>query len=255
MTARCACCATPARSSAVPAPETSLDHVLGGRVALAQPAAGYRAAIDPVLLAAAVDAAPGERAIDLGCGVGTAALCLMARVPELRVVGIDRDPAVVALAADNARRNRRDGFTAQTLHAASASDPSRDPAKARATVAGFPLADWLERAAALLAPRGDLTMIYRADRLDGLLAALPKALGGVTLVPLWPRAGAPAKRVIVTAVKGSRAPCTVTAGLVLHRPDGGYTAAAEALLRDGAGMGELVAGLWKANRRAPARAD
>ena len=279
MTARSACCATPARSPAVPAPETSLDHMLGGRVALVQPAAGYRAAVDPVLLAAAVDAAQGERAIDLGCGVGTAALCLMTRVPALRVVGIDCDPAAVALAADNGRRNRRDGFTAHTLdllgerapvvalgpvehvltnppfHAAPASDPSRDPAKARATIAGFPLADWLERAAALLAPRGDLTVIYRADRLDGLLAALPKALGGVTVVPLWPRAGAPAKRVIVTAVKGSRAPCTVTAGLVLHRPDGGYTAAAEALLRDGAGMGELVAGLWKANRRAPARAN
>jgi tRNA1(Val) A37 N6-methylase TrmN6 len=263
----------------VPGAETSLDHVLGGRVALAQPTAGFRAAIDPVLLAAAVGAVPGERAVDLGCGVGTAALCLMARVPELRVVGIDRDPATVALATDNARRNRRDGFTAQTLdllgerarlaalgpvehvltnppfHAAAASDPSRDPAKARATIAGFPLADWLQRAAALLAPRGSLTVIYRADRLDALLAALPKTLGAVTMVPLWPRAGQPAKRVIVTAVKGSRAPCTITAGLVLHQPDGGYTAAAEALLRDGAGMGEVVAGLWKANRRAPARAD
>lgn len=279
MAARSACCATPARSSAVPAPETSLDRLLGGRVALAQPATGYRAAIDPVLLAAAVDAAPGERAVDLGCGVGTAALCLMARVPGLRVVGVDRDPAVVALANDNAQRNRRDGFTAQALdllgepallaalgpvehvltnppfHDAASSDPSRDPAKARATIALFPLADWLARAAVLLAPRGRLTAIYRADRLDALLAALPRALGGVILVPLWPRAGEPAKRVIVTAVKGSRAPCTITAGLVLHRPDGGYTAAAEALLRDGAGMGAQVAGMWKANRRAPARAD
>jgi tRNA1(Val) A37 N6-methylase TrmN6 len=253
--------------------------VLGGRVVLAQLAAGFRAAIDPVLLAAAVDAAPGERAIDLGCGVGTAALCLMARVPALRVVGIDRDPAAVALASDNARRNRCDSFTAQALdllgaraklaalgpvehvltnppfHAAAASDPSPDDAKARATVASFPLADWLRGAAALLAPRGSLTVIYRADRLDALLAALPKALGAVTVVPLWPRAGQPAKRVIVTAVKGSRAPCTITAGLVLHRPDGGYTAAAEALLRDGVGMGELVAGLRKAHRQVPARAD
>src|SRR5277367_2775294 len=115
MTGRSASCATPARRSAVPAPETSLDHVLGGRVALAQPAAGYRAAIDPVLLAAAVDALPGERVADLGCGVGTAALCLMARVPELRVVGIDRDPAMVALANANARRNRCDGFAAHLL--------------------------------------------------------------------------------------------------------------------------------------------
>jgi tRNA1(Val) A37 N6-methylase TrmN6 len=257
--------------------ETTLDHVLGGRVALAQPAAGYRAAIDPVLLAAAIDAAPGERVVDLGCGVGTAALCLMQRVPELRVAGIDGDPDALALARDNAARNRRDGFTGHRLdlladaaglaalapvehvmtnppfHAASASDPSPLAAKARATVADFPLDVWLARAAGLLAPRGSLTAIYRADRLDVLLAALPKAMGAIAVVPLWPRAGAPAKRVIVGAIKGSRAPCTITAGLVLHRSDGGYTEAAEALLRDGVGLGDVVAGLWKA--RAAARAD
>ncbi|MEJ0067868.1 MAG: methyltransferase [Pseudomonadota bacterium] len=265
----------------IPPPETTIDHLLGGRVALAQPAAGYRAAIDPVLLAAAVDAAPGERVVDLGCGVGTAALCLMQRVPELRVLGVDCDPDAVALACGNAGRNRRDGFTVQMLdllgdpaalaalapvahvmtnppfHAAAASDPSPVAAKARATIAGFALDVWLARAVRLLAPRGSLTVIYRADRLDALLAALPKAVGAIAVVPLWPRAGAPAKRVIVAAIKGSRAPCTITAGLVLHRPDGGYTAEAEALLREAAGLGDVVAGLWKARagRRAAAQAD
>src|SRR5205085_6952987 len=99
----------PGAPSPVP-PGTTLDHVLGGRVALAQPAGGFRAAIDPVLLAAAVDADPDDRAIDLGCGVGTAGLCLMARVPDLGGIGGDADADMVGLAGDNARRNGRDGF-------------------------------------------------------------------------------------------------------------------------------------------------
>jgi tRNA1(Val) A37 N6-methylase TrmN6 len=257
----------------VAAPEARVDHLLGGRVALVQPATGYRAAIDPVLLAAAVDAGPDERAVDLGCGVGAAALCLMQRVPALAVIGIDDDPDAVALAEANARRNGRAGFAARRLdilaepsalsalgpvdhvltnppfHPADASDPSPDAGRARATVAGFALADWLAGAARPLGPRGTLTLIHRADRLDDVLAALPKALGGVVVVPLWPRAGEPAKRVLVIAHKGSRAPLSLTAGLVLHRPDGGFTSAADALLRDGAGLGEVVAGAWKARAR------
>lgn len=252
---------------------TTLDHVLGGRVALAQPAGGFRSAIDPVLLAASIDADPGERAIDLGCGVGTAALCLMARVPDLGVVGIDSDAAAVDLARDNAQRNRRDGFSACLIdiladpaglaevgtarhvltnppfHAAAASDPSPDATKARATVGDFPLGEWLARAAALLEPRGSLSVIFRADRLDALLEALPEAIGGRVIVPLWPHDGEPAKRVIVTGIKGSRAPLTLSAGLVLHRPDGGYTEPAEAVLRDGAGLGDVVAGSWRTRTR------
>ncbi|MBI3513327.1 MAG: methyltransferase [Proteobacteria bacterium] len=253
--------------------DVSLDRLLGGRVALAQPTSGYRAAIDPVLLAAAVDAATGDTVIDLGCGVGAAALCLMQRVPGALVTGVDRDADMVALARDNAARNGRAGFTVLAadilaapaaltdlppadhvltnppFHAADASDPSPDPARARATIAGFALGDWLAHAAARLGPRGALTVIHRADRLDDVLAALPEGFGGIAVVPLWPRAGAPAKRVIVAATKGSRAPVTLTAGLVLHRPDGGYTAEADTVLRDGAGLGAVVAGLWPARAR------
>ncbi|MBV8166038.1 MAG: methyltransferase [Alphaproteobacteria bacterium] len=265
---------TPAAEAAI-----TLDHVLGGRVALAQPAGGFRAAIDPVLLAASVDADPGERAIDLGCGVGTAALCLMARVPDLGVVGVDADPAMVGLARDNAQRNRRDGFSACAIdiladpaglaevgaarhvltnppfHAAAASDPSPDRAKAQATIADFPIGAWLSRASSLLEPRGCLSVIFRADRLDALITALPDSLGGVVIVPLWPHAGEPAKRVIVSGIKGSRAPLTLSAGLVLHKPDGAYTDEADAVLRDGAGLGDVVAGSWRPRvRRRPQNA-
>lgn len=254
-------------------PESAPDHLLGGRVALVQPPHGYRVAIDPVLLAAAVDAQPGERALDVGCGVGAAALCLMQRVADLAVTGVDLDADALALAVANARRNHRDRFATHQIdalaapaalralgpvdhvltnppfHPADATDASPDPTRARATVAEFALADWLAAAARALAPRGTLTMIHRADRLDDVLGALPRALGGVAVVPLWPRAGAPAKRVIVLARQGSSAPLALTAGLTLHRADGGFTDAAEAVLRDGVGLGDVVDGLWPARVR------
>ncbi len=254
----------------MPIAETAPDHLMGGRVTLVQPPNGYRVAIDPVLLAAAVNARPGERALDLGCGVGAAALCLMQRVTDLAVTGVDADPEALALAGTNARHNGRDRFITHELdvlaapralralgpvdhvltnppfHPADATDASPDPARARATVAGFALADWLGAAARALAPGGTLTMIHRADQVDVVLAALPAALRGVTVVPLWPRAGEPAKRIIVIARHGSRAPLVLTAGLTLHRADGGFTDAAEAVLRDGVGLGDVVVGLWPA---------
>src|SRR5262247_257224 len=89
-----------------PSPATTLDTVLGGRVTLHQPALGYRVAIDPILLAAACPAEPGERVVDLGCGVGTAALCLAHRVADVRCVGVDLQPELTALADRNAQENK-----------------------------------------------------------------------------------------------------------------------------------------------------
>ncbi|MEZ5830853.1 MAG: hypothetical protein R3D05_06700, partial [Dongiaceae bacterium] len=77
---------------------TTTDTVLGGRVTLHQPASGYRVAIDPILLAAACPAEPGEIIVDLGCGVGTAALCLARRVRDVRCVGVDLQQELITLA-------------------------------------------------------------------------------------------------------------------------------------------------------------
>src|SRR5688500_17759444 len=88
------------------APSTTLDSVLGGRVMLHQPAVGYRVAIDPILLAAACPAEPRERVVDLGCGVGTAALCLARRVADVQCTGVDLQPDLATLANRNAPANR-----------------------------------------------------------------------------------------------------------------------------------------------------
>ena len=245
----------------MPDPVTE-DALLGGRVTLRQPAAGYRVAIDPVLLAAAVPAAGGESVLDVGAGVGAAALCLAARVADCRVFGVEVQRDLVRLAAENAQLN---GFedrvdvmigdltqppprlAAGTFHHvmtnppyldAARADPSPDGAKAAATVeAAGNLAQWVDFCIRMVRHKGSVSFIHRADRLDELLGRLRGKAGGTVVYPLWPVAasGRPAKRVIVQAIKGSAAPLRLSPGMALHA-NGGYTAEADAVLRDGAGI-------------------
>ncbi|MGK9236697.1 methyltransferase [Inquilinus limosus] len=237
------------------------DRLLGGRVRLLQPRDGYRAAIDPVLLAAAVPAGPGERAADLGCGVGTALLCLAARCPDVSVTGVERDPGLAALARENLKLNglELNGLVGRAaIVEGSVADPvpgapfdrvmmnppflppgrgraSDHPVKAAANVEhGLDLAGWVAAAARSLKPRGWLTLIHRADRIDEICAALRPAFGSLTLFPLWPRVGEAARRVLVQARRGGQSPAVLAAGLVLHEADGSFTAAAQAVLRDAA---------------------
>lgn len=234
------------------------NRLLGGRVTLRQRTAGYRAAVDPVLLAAAVAIKPGERVLDLGCGTGAVALCLLARQPGAVVTGLDIDPDNIAMAAQNARDNNvADRFTPLVgdilappaalpggfdhvvmnppyLPAARAQPERRDDPHTVET--GARLQDWLDFALRRLADRGSLTVIHRADRIDAIVAGLHGRAGGIALYPIWPKAGQAARRVIVRARKGARAPARLGPGLVLHDADGAFGAAAEAVLRNGAAL-------------------
>ncbi len=239
-----------------PEGEATRDTLLGGRVVLWQPRRGYRAAIDPVLLAAAVEAAPGSRALDLGCGAGAVALCLLARLPGLSVVGLEIDPGLVALAARNAAENGAadrfrpvegaagaphpavpdGGFDLAVCNPpwleAGRAAPSPSPARRRAAVEGAAgVEDWIAAAARALRPGGTLATVHRADRLDALLAAVRGRFGGIVVHPLRPRAGADAKRVLLFARKGSAAPTRLAAGTVLHGAGGAFAPDVEAALR------------------------
>lgn len=240
------------------------DGFLGGRISILQPDKGYRAGVDPVFLAASVPARPGDRVLDLGCGVGTAALCLGARVPGLALSGIERQPEYADLARENTRRNGLDlivhtgdisGPPAE-LRALSfdhvianppyfeanartgATEPGREAALAEET----PLAAWVDTAIRRLAPKGRVTMILAAERLPDLLAALDRRVGSIAVHPLSPRVGRPASRVIVTALKGARGAFGLAAPTVLHDGDRheadreSYTPEIAAVLRDGAAM-------------------
>ncbi len=232
--------------------ETAL---LDGRVRLLQPAEGYRVAIDPVLLAAAAPATGWETALDVGAGTGAVMLCLLSRLCRGRVHGLEALEEHAALAERSVDLNGwrrhagliRGDVTADPppvpeedydlvlsnppYHEGGTSSPfeSREAAN-RETV---PLADWLAFCLRALKPRGTLCVIHRADRLDAILAALSGEAGAVEVIPLWPRRGQAAKRVIVRAVKGRKTPLTLRAGLVLHDDDGGYTMAADKVLRQG----------------------
>jgi tRNA1(Val) A37 N6-methylase TrmN6 len=237
------------------------DHVLGGRVLLRQMREGLRVAIDPILLAAAVPAEPGEIVLDLGTGNGVAALCLARRCAGCRVVGLELQPELMRQAAENATLNGLDAAVSvmvgdvgappprlapATFHHVMANPPylkagtgtvPANPLKALAIAEGdADLAVWIRTALAMVRPRGTISIIHRADRLDALLAAFGGRAGEIVVFPLWPNAGKSAKRVLVHARRDSGAPLRLAPGLVLHDSDGRFTPEADAILRDAAAL-------------------
>lgn len=221
-------------------------------------------AIDPILLAAAVAADPGDLVLDAGVGTGAAALCLAARVPGCRLIGLDSDPELLAIARRNVAVNGLDGriellegdlerppaalgallangadqvMTNPPFLEADTASPPPDRLTRQAHVSRLTPARWLAACLRCLRPRGCLTLIHRADRLDAILAALTGVAGDVVVYPLWPGPGsADARRVLVRARKAGRGPARLARGLVLHQADGHFTAEAEAILRRGAAL-------------------
>lgn len=238
------------------------DRVLNGRVRLRQKAGGYRAGMDAALLAAACDAGPGDRVIEAGCGVGGALLAAAARNLGGRFQGIERDPEAAELARGNVALNAmadrveittgdiQAGFRALDLpvfDAAISNPPFFDdpealrapaPAKAGAWMADGGLAAWTGFLLKAVREGGTITIIHRADRLADILALLAPKAGSFKIRPIQPFADAPAKRVIVRAIKTGKAPLVLLPALVLHdRDSGGHSAAAEAILRGEAALG------------------
>lgn len=237
------------------AAEWTEDRLLDGRVRLRQPRRGLRAGLDAVLLAAGVPARPGQRVLEAGCGSGAGFLCLAARVPGLAIIAVERDPALAALAGENAAANGlgprvevivgdvRDLALARRLATcdhAFANPPywpggttPPDTARRTATHEEASLADWARFLAAPLPRRGSLSLILPAARLDAAMAALAAAgCGGTRVLPFWPRAGLPAKRVLLQAWREGRGPARLEPGMVLHDA-AGFTQEAEAVLRGG----------------------
>lgn len=236
--------------------------ILGERVTLRQPRRGYRAGLDAALLAAACDAGPGERVIEAGCGVGGALLPAAVRRPDASFVGVERDQVALDLARQNIERNGLNDRAAVVggdvgqpfarlaltpFDLAMANPPFFDdpaqlrapaPEKAGAWMADDGLAAWATFLLKAVRPGGRIILIHRADRLGDLLAAFSARAGSVQVRPVHPFADAPAKRVLVRAVKSGRAPLRLLPPLILHPRSGEekHTEEAEALLRGDTGL-------------------
>jgi tRNA1(Val) A37 N6-methylase TrmN6 len=260
--------------------DVSEDGILGGRLVLRQPLKGHRVGHDAVLLAAATSVRPGDLAVELGAGVGAAGLAVARRVDDLAVTLVEIEPTLTALARENAARNQLaervhalcldvaappEVFVAAGLAAAAADhvlmNPPFNAAQNPSPERGRRLAHeatpdsltrWAETAAWLLRPAGIVTLIWRADRLDEALAALSADFGALGILPVHPKPGAPAIRVLVRAVKASRASLTLLPGFFLSDEAGKPTAQAEAVLREGAVL-RLAAVTQRPNRKAPPR--
>ena len=242
--------------------QVTLDGFLGGRLRLAQPITGYRAGIDPVLLAAACPAQSGQEVLELGCGVGVASLCLGRRVPGLGLNGVEILGEYAQIARENSVRNsiqfdvrqgdvsaRPTPFFDRSFHhvimnppyfAAEASSISPEAGRASGRSEQVALSHWVDMAAKRLRPKGYLTVIQRAERLPDLLAALEGCLGSIVVQPLAPRAGRPAHLILLRARKSGRAAFQLLSAQNLHsgvehvqgQPD--YAPEVSAILREGA---------------------
>ncbi|MBW6417916.1 methyltransferase [Celeribacter sp. PS-C1] len=244
--------------------DLSCDAFLGGRLNIFQPVKGYRAGVDPVLLAAATPARLGESVLELGCGAGVASLCLHARIENLHLTGVELQPFYADLARRNAEENRADltVFTSDLRHLPSelraqsfdhvianppyyersrstaADDAGRDLALAGET----PLEAWVDVAARRLKPKGYLTMIQKADRLPDLICAMQGRLGSIRVRPIQPRVGRVAELVLVQGRKGGRAAFILEPALLMHKGvrhehDGeSYADDVLTILRDGASL-------------------
>ena len=242
-------------------PQIVENGLLNGRVRLRQPARGYRAGMDAALLAAAVPALPGQTVIEAGCGAGAVLMQIAARRPGAILTGIERDPAMAALAMENAALNGmeatatiRQGDVAAGFRAlgrapadwAVSNPPFFDDAKALrapsegkrgAWMADDGLRAWTGFLLKAVREGGRIVVIHRADRLADLLALLGDKAGSFAIRPVHPFADEPAKRVLVHAVKTGRAPLRLLPPLVLHDREGGkHSAQAEAILRGEAAL-------------------
>lgn len=239
----------------------TIDAFLDGRLSIRQPISGHRSGFDAVMLAAAAPARADAHIVDIGAGVGVAGLAALRNGKGAALTLLDIDPDLVELAGENVRLNAmtdqacaiqcdilgrnalrgaglEPGFADLALmnppfHVEGRVSQPPDDGRAVAHVGeADDLGRWVKFAASCLKSKGVLTLIHRADTLAPVLSALQSRFGDIAVLPLHPRPGQPASRVLVTAVRDSRAGLSLLPGMAVHGAGGrAYTPDVEAVLR------------------------
>lgn len=242
------------------------DVFLGGQLRVHQLARGYRAGLDAVLLAATVPASASGRILDVGAGVGTVGLCVASRCTAAHVILTEREPILAELALDNISANGfadrmtiitadiatksaekaalglTDASFSEVLanppyHDQSSGSLAIDPLKASShAMADDALETWVRFLTRMTQPGGRAVMIHKSAMLPRLLEAYSGRFGAIRVLPIHPRAGEPAHRILVSGIKGSRAPLSLLSGLVLHGSGNEFTPEVDAILRHGAAL-------------------
>lgn len=236
------------------------DKFLGGRIKLIQPTAGYRAGIDPLFLSAALHPKAEDRILDLGSGVGTAAIALACRCSHVKITGLEIQKSLVELASINVQANHYENYveiyegdilappvflkphtfdhvmTNPPYYEDHRTQTSPFPGKAQANTETVDLGKWIKCCLKFLKSKGTFTMIHRAERLPEILTHLQNRVGGIVIFPLWPGENKPARRVIIQARKNTGGELRLARGIVLHGGAKKYTPAAEAILRQAYGL-------------------
>ncbi len=237
----------------------NLIAVLNGAVRLHQASNGFRTSMDAVIIAAACPAKAGDHILDLGCGVGSAGLCVLHRVPGIHLTGLDIQADHIDLARQNAEMNNEGkntdfitgdirGFKGGKFSHIICNPPygeagqfthSDKPSRNKALMhedKDITIADWVKCAFNNVKSGGSLTIIHRADALPGIILALGKSFGRTEIIPLHTKAGQPATRVIVRALKHRKSPAILHPGVMLHNEDGTPSVISEDVLRGGKGL-------------------
>ena len=242
--------------------EITKDSFLGGGIEIWQPKKGYRAGIDPILLAASVNVSAGQKVLDLGCGVGTASFAIGYRVKNVELYGIEIQKVFADLADLNSKENGIEfqvectnisklssNITSKNFDHVIANPPYFDR---KSSVRGInltkeksfgdtrPISEWLKVAAKRAKPKGFVHFIVRSDRLMEIFTNMPNSLGSLVITPIISRKNQNAKLTILHAKKNGRAGFIISSPIILHplKSDSRkkYVPKVDKVLRNGASL-------------------
>jgi tRNA1(Val) A37 N6-methylase TrmN6 len=233
--------------------EKTKDDFLGGRVNLSQPKKGYRITSDSIFLAACLSPKNNDRILDVGAGTGAILSCLYARIPiEATLHGIELQDQLIELARINGIEKIQyfqgdmfsevEGCEPNSYHQVVSNPPYYDkgtvtnsPFETKATAFGKEMDDlklWIERLVRMARPKGYVTVVHRADRIDDIISVLAEKCGSIVIYPFYSKQGKDASRVIIRAQKDAKGLLSLKSGMIVHTSDGNYSAAAENILRN-----------------------